>query len=309
VLRFRRLRAQRANDDARRHIKAAGIAAQCSGRRDYSRFVNFGLLFFFVIVVLIVRALLKSINTVNSSKSTARRQQLQDLARRMRATAQQTRPGFPQPPGATYGQEVGGPGYQAPPSARPGSTAPFQPPPTARPGSTAPFQPPPTAQRPPTAPIAPPTPAFTAQWPSGAPMDPTPRSPLWDPVVVEVAEDQAPGSAYPTGEPTAADSSTDTTADVIENATTPRRQRYELSSSLDTTLSTSLTSSVIGEPGSIAAGPQTVALTPDLQQRVLDLMNQGYEVMAVRLVCDEMDVGILEAHKTVRSLAGLPTLL
>ena len=132
-------------------------------------------------------------------------------------------------------------------------------------------------------------------------MDPTPRPPVWDPVVVEVAEDQAPESAYPTDEPTG--------GDVAPDTTTPTRQRYELSSSLDTTLSTSLSSSVIGEPGSVAAGPQTVALTPDLRQQVLDLMDQGYEVMAVRLVCDEMDVGILDAHKTVRSLAGLPTVM
>ncbi|HSS68222.1 MAG TPA: hypothetical protein VLK34_06690, partial [Nocardioidaceae bacterium] len=78
---------------------------------------------------------------------------------------------------------------------------------------------------------------------------------------------------------------------------------------LDTTLSTSLTSSIIGEPGSIVAGPQTVALPPDIRQQVLDLMALGHEVMAVRLVCDEMDVGILDAQKTVRSAAGLPTLM
>ena len=39
------------------------------------------------------------------------------------------------------------------------------------------------------------------------------------------------------------------------------------------------------------------------------MMEQGYEVMAVRLVCDEMNVGILDAHKTVRSLVGLPTVM
>jgi hypothetical protein len=278
--------------------------------------VDFGILLFFVIVALIVRGLVRSINTVNSSsKSAARRRQLQQIAERMRATARPNRPGFPQPPGATYRQEVGGPGYQSPPTARPGSTAPFQRPPTARPGSTAPFQPPPTArpgstapfqpppgiQQPPTASIAPPTPAFTAQWPSGAPMDPRPPSRAFDPVVVEVAADPAPESAYPTDEPTG--------GDVAPDTTTPTRRRYELPSSIDTTLSTSLTSSLFGGQGSVAGGPQTIALPPDLRLQVLDLVGQGYEVAAVRLVCDEMGVGILDAHTTVRSLAGLPTMM
>ena len=258
------------------------------------------MLVFFLIIALVVRGLVKSVNTVNSSKSAARRQRLQELAQRMKATAQRSRPGFPQPPSATYGQQVGGPGYQQPPPAQPGSTAPFQPPAAAQPGSTAPFSQPMSAQTPPTAPIAPPTPAFTARWPSGAPPTP-PQPPRFDPVVVEVAGDPAPESAYPTDEPTSADAAPDTT--------TPTRQRYELSSSLDTTLSTSLTSSIIGQPGSITAGPQTVELPPDVRQQVLDLMAQGHEVTAVRLVCDEMNVGILDAHKTVRSAAGLPSVM
>ena len=264
------------------------------------------MLVFFLIIALVVRGLVKSINTVKSSKSAARRQQMQELAQRMKATAQRmkataqrSRPGFPQP-SATYGQQVGGPGYQQPPPAQPGSTAPFQPPPAAQPGSTAPFSQPMSAQTPPTAPIAPPTPAFTARWPSGVRPTP-PQPPRFDPVVVEVAGDPAPESAYPTDEPTSADAAPDTT--------TPTRQRYELSSSLDTTLSTSLTSSIIGQAGSITAGPQTVDLPPDVRQQVLDLMAQGHEVTAVRLVCDEMNVGILDAHKTVRSVAGLPSVM
>jgi hypothetical protein len=39
----------------------------------------------------------------------------------------------------------------------------------------------------------------------------------------------------------------------------------------------------------------------------MELMDQKFEVAAVRLVCDELRVGILDAHKTVRTLAGLPT--
>jgi hypothetical protein len=61
------------------------------------------------------------------------------------------------------------------------------------------------------------------------------------------------------------------------------------------------------DTGSVAAGPQAVDLSPDLRQQVLDLMDQGYEVMAVRLLCDELGVGILEAHTTVRTVAGMTT--
>ncbi len=279
-----------------------GSADSLAGAGGYSRFVNFGVVLFIVILALVVRALVRSINTVNSStRSAARRRQLQQIAERMRATSPSNRPGFPQPPNSTYRHEVGGPGYQPAPTAQTGSTAPFQAPSTARPRSTAPFKPSPAAQQPPTAPIAPPTPAFTAQWPAGAPIDARPPVPTFDPVVVEVATDPVPESAYPTDEPTGADVAPDTTM--------ATRRRYELPSSLDTTLSTSLTSSVIGQQGSVLAGPQALALPPDLRQQVLDLMDQGYEVAAVRLVCDEMDVGILDAHTTVRSLAGLPTVM
>jgi hypothetical protein len=259
--------------------------------------VEFTVLIIFAIIALVLRALFRSINTVNSSKSSAktaaRRRQLQDLAQRMRAGAQQSSPGFPQPPNATYRREVGGPGYQAAP--------------TAQPGSTAPFSQPPSSQSPATASVAPPPPPFTAAWPGGAPPQrPDAAPPVRahaDPVVVEVAVDPAPASAYPTDEPTGSDSDPDVTT------APPPRRRYELSSSLDTTLSTSLTSSVIGEQGSIAAGPQTVPLPPALREQVLELMDKGHEVAAVRLVCDEMDAGILEAQKTVRNLAGLPTVM
>jgi hypothetical protein len=57
----------------------------------------------------------------------------------------------------------------------------------------------------------------------------------------------------------------------------------------------------------ILNGPRLVTLTPDQQRRVLGYMEQGYEVMAVRLVCDETRAGILDAQKTVRTLAGLPS--
>lgn len=55
-------------------------------------------------------------------------------------------------------------------------------------------------------------------------------------------------------------------------------------------------------------GPQVIDLPLDLQRRALELMKQHYEVGAVRLICDETGAGILDAQKTVRTLAGLPTL-
>jgi hypothetical protein len=39
----------------------------------------------------------------------------------------------------------------------------------------------------------------------------------------------------------------------------------------------------------------------------MELMDKQYEVMAVRLLCDELHIGILDAQKTVRTLVGLPT--
>jgi hypothetical protein len=256
--------------------------------------VDFGVLIFFLVIALVIRAVVKSASSRGSSKSSGsadklatRRRRLQEFAQRMRATAQ---------PGSTAP-------YSPPPTAQPGSTAPYSPPPTAQPGSTAPFAQPTLMQPPPIAPVAPPTEAFTATWPTGAPTPPQspPRRQSDDPVVVDVAVDPAPLSAYPLDDPTS-----DAEA---ASSPTPSRHRYELSSSLDTTLSTSLSSSVIGESGSVVAGPQVLSMSDELRARVLELMDQGYEVMAVRLVCDEMDAGILEAQKTVRSAAGLPTLI
>jgi hypothetical protein len=52
--------------------------------------------------------------------------------------------------------------------------------------------------------------------------------------------------------------------------------------------------------------PET-QISPDLEGRVQALMNTGFEAGAVRLLCDELGMGIYEARQTVRALAGLPT--
>jgi hypothetical protein len=88
---------------------------------------------------------------------------------------------------------------------------------------------------------------------------------------------------------------------------TPDPYESTLSSSIDSSLSTTLGGTSTDPISSPLAGPQIVPLSPELQTRVLELMDQNFEVMAVRLLCDELHVGILDAHKTVRTLAGLPT--
>jgi hypothetical protein len=51
-------------------------------------------------------------------------------------------------------------------------------------------------------------------------------------------------------------------------------------------------------------GSQVVELSPELQAQVRSLMARKQEVAAVRLVCDTVGVGILDAQKTVRALVG-----
>jgi hypothetical protein len=50
--------------------------------------------------------------------------------------------------------------------------------------------------------------------------------------------------------------------------------------------------------------PKIVQVPPQLAARVVSLMNKRQEVSAVRLLCDELRIGILDAQKTARSLVG-----
>jgi hypothetical protein len=45
---------------------------------------------------------------------------------------------------------------------------------------------------------------------------------------------------------------------------------------------------------------------PELVGQVRALMESGFEAGAVRLLCDELGVGIVEAQRTARALSGLP---
>jgi hypothetical protein len=50
--------------------------------------------------------------------------------------------------------------------------------------------------------------------------------------------------------------------------------------------------------------PKIAQVPPQLAARVVELMNKRQEVSAVRLLCDELLIGILDAQKTARSLVG-----
>jgi hypothetical protein len=51
-------------------------------------------------------------------------------------------------------------------------------------------------------------------------------------------------------------------------------------------------------------GPRVIDLPTELADEVRELMGRRQEVAAVRLICDSMGVGILDAQRTVRSLTG-----
>jgi hypothetical protein len=58
----------------------------------------------------------------------------------------------------------------------------------------------------------------------------------------------------------------------------------------------------VPEPVSYTSEPADV--DAELQGRVRALMGSGFEAGAVRLLCDELGIGIHEAQQTVRVLAG-----
>jgi hypothetical protein len=79
-------------------------------------------------------------------------------------------------------------------------------------------------------------------------------------------------------------------------------------SSLMTSLSSSLSSSLMDAPPRAAstaafADIAVVSLPYDVAEQVRIHLRNGHEVEAVRVVCDTMNVGLLEATKTVRSYA------
>jgi hypothetical protein len=60
-----------------------------------------------------------------------------------------------------------------------------------------------------------------------------------------------------------------------------------------------------GVPGPVTYASQpAVDVDADLEGRVQALMSSGFEAGAVRLLCDELGIGIHDAQQTVRALAG-----
>lgn len=90
----------------------------------------------------------------------------------------------------------------------------------------------------------------------------------------------------------------------------PPTERYVGSAALESTLDSTIESSLLGvasDPStmtlSTSLGGQSVELPPEIETRVLAFMSDGHEVAAVRLICDELDCGLLDAMRTVRALA------
>ena len=81
-------------------------------------------------------------------------------------------------------------------------------------------------------------------------------------------------------------------------------QPTSLMTSLSSSLSSSLTDSPPRMTTTSAFGQVAVISLPvEVAERVQFHLRNGHEVEAVRVVCDTMNVGLLEATKTVRSYA------
>jgi len=66
-----------------------------------------------------------------------------------------------------------------------------------------------------------------------------------------------------------------------------------------------LAASVGDVPGPVThASEPAVHVGAELEGRVRVLMSSGFEAGAVRLLCDELGIGIHDAQQTVRALAG-----
>jgi hypothetical protein len=98
--------------------------------------------------------------------------------------------------------------------------------------------------------------------------------------------------------------STAVTSSSLDTTLSTPYQPSSLMTSLSSSLSTSLTDSPPRMPTSpVLSGIAVISLPVDIADRVRFHLRNGHEVEAVRLVCDRMNVGLLEATKTVRSYA------
>jgi hypothetical protein len=68
-----------------------------------------------------------------------------------------------------------------------------------------------------------------------------------------------------------------------------------------------LAASVGDVPGPVMQAPKpAVHVGAELEDRVRALVGSGFEAGAVRLLCDELGMGIHDAQQTVRALTGHP---
>ncbi|MBA3990563.1 MAG: hypothetical protein H0X54_05935 [Propionibacteriales bacterium] len=83
------------------------------------------------------------------------------------------------------------------------------------------------------------------------------------------------------------------------------------SAALESTLDSTIESSLFGSsPGpitvSVLPGAATQRLPAEIEAAVAAFMEAGQEVGAVRFLCDELGLGILDALRAAREVAGLP---
>lgn len=88
--------------------------------------------------------------------------------------------------------------------------------------------------------------------------------------------------------------------------TDPSVGRYVGSAALDSSLDSTIESSIFGTPDSatvaaVTAGGRPVDLTEDVAAEVVGILDNGHEVAAVRLICDATGCGILDAMRTVEA--------
>ncbi len=79
------------------------------------------------------------------------------------------------------------------------------------------------------------------------------------------------------------------------------------SAALESTLDSTIESSLLGMPAGSATlsalpGGPAIDLPVEVRSQVDVYLTDGHEVAAVRLICDEMGCGILDAMRTVRTL-------
>ena len=175
-------------------------------------------------------------------------------------------------------------------------------------------------------------PGATPQQPGPAPYAAAPVDPqqAWQAAWAPAEEARAPGPA-PTAWPAPIEAAQELIADLRDDpqvrpllpdldpppplATEPTSsvlstappERYVGSAALESTLDSSIESSLLGLPSELSTTTlstslvgQPVELPQEVEARVLALLSDGHEVAAVRLICDETNCGLLDAMRTVQ---------